>query len=829
MAADFRGRSHCEVLQIPCILTAIINVTPTQTDVQGFIEIPQHSPIAISEASQVSVQTLRAIADDVPEQSLLTVDPLVAEDPDNGWTRDSPAGMDKGDNFNEQPSASIAKRKPKQHPNSTGNSSNRTKHSSDQDQGTGTCSAPGNQSQSPTKVQENESLSTPCYNLQRNRPGIVIPQPATVNNFKTKAPNVCELGNKNALNAADLKQDGSKMANSSKFKHKRTRPPSPSSSSSCGSQKGGGPKLLPSISQDLWGSRDFQRPRKPSSSFTNRAFPEPASSRSETNEQRFMREVFPELVKKNSVWARSATSFTQDNFRSFPSPQTPRKSPLAVPAESRPDGPNAHHEVAAVQKKSLWSAPKVLRSQGFESNEGVRLTEKSKIKAVSALKCGTGLKLERAEVAKDFEELQGRSVLPATGDAASVRCETPENLRAENEPFELPRKKLRASKASLAIDSRLETVKPWRNFWHIPGRSLNKTTEHDKRPVAGSKVAKENALQGDPEAIDSRLETVKPWINFWHIPGRSLNKTTGHDKRPVAGSKVAKENALQGDPKAIDSRLETVKPRSNFWHIPGRSLNKTTGHDKRPVAGSKVAKEKALPEPPATSAELSYSTDEENISWVESLWRQRQAALRSRKVPRTYPSHKVSKPPALEKKSNAPIEPPKGGLDHKAKHAGVQTYDVQQEVEDAIVPRSLMGMIGKSISLNKTGKKRLRKAFHAKEEEVQFMDLSLKQALGTGAITFGHYFSTDTTTLGVMRLGPRSEKTLSANNDHDMFLYAVDTGVKITTLGGTWMLLPKGSTFYIKRGLPFSLKNLSETMVKIVCVLTKPSMADAVP
>ncbi|XP_049521744.1 uncharacterized protein LOC119450315 isoform X1 [Dermacentor silvarum] len=735
---------------------SIINVTPTQTDVQGLIGIPQHSPIAISEASQVSVQTPRAIADDVPEQSLLTVDPLVAKEPDdsavvkspqrrvsqrlaiafpyNGWTKDSPAGMDKdeqpSEQPNEQPSASSAKRKPKQHPNSTGNSSNRTKHSSDQDRGTGTCSAPGNQSQSPTKVQENESLGdrTPCYNLRRNRPGIVKPQPATVNNFKTKAPNVCELGNKNALNAADVKQEGSKMANSSKFKHKRTRPPSPSSSSSCGSQKGGGPELLPLISRDLWSSRDFQRPRKPFSSFANRAFPEPASARSETNEQRFMREVFPELVKKNSVWARLGTTVTQDNFRSFPSPQTPRKSPLAVPAESRPDGPSGHHEGAAVQKKSLWSTPKVLRSQGSESNEGVGLTEKSKIKAVSALKCGTSLQLERAEVAKDFEELQGKAVLPVTGDAAPVRCETPENLGAENEAFELPRKKLRASKASLAIDSRLETVKPWKNFWHISGRSLNKTT----------------------------------------------------------------------------------------------------GHDKSPVAGSKVAKEKALPEPPATSAELLDSTGEENISWIESLWRQRKSALRSRKFPSTYPSHKVSKPPALGKKSNPPTEPPKGGLDHKAKDATVQTYDVQKEVKDAIAQTSFMCMIGKSINLNRTEKKHLRKAFHAKEEEVQFMDLSRKQALGNGAIVFGHYFSTDTATFGVMRLDPSSEKALSANNDHDMFLYAVDTGVNITTLGGTWMLLPKGSTFYISRGLPFRLKNLSETMVKILYVLTEPSTADPV-
>ncbi|XP_049521795.1 uncharacterized protein LOC119448195 [Dermacentor silvarum] len=145
-----------------------------------------------------------------------------------------------------------------------------------------------------------------------------------------------------------------------------------------------------------------------------------------------------------------------------------------------------------------------------------------------------------------------------------------------------------------------------------------------------------------------------------------------------------------------------------------------------------------------------------------------------------------------------------------------------------MVQTSFMCMIGKSINLDKTEKKYLREAVHTKEEEVQFVDMSLKQACCNGAITFDHYFSADTTTLGVMRLDSRCEKAMSANNEHDMFLYAVDTGVNITTLGGTWMLLPKGSGFYISRGLPFTLKNLGETMVKILYVLAEPSKDDPV-
>ncbi|XP_054930004.1 uncharacterized protein [Dermacentor andersoni] len=747
---------------------SIINVTPTRTDVQGFIGIPQHSPVAISEASQALVQTPRAREDNEPEQHLLTVDPLVAKEPDdravvnspqrkvsrriaiafpyNGWTSDLPAGVDKGDNVCEQPSADSAERKLK-HPNNAGSSSNTTKFSSYQDQGTETCNAPGNQNQSRTNVQENESLGdrTPRFNLRRNRPGVIIPQAATVNKFKTKSPNVSQLGDKNASTAADLKQAGSKIADSSKLKCKKIRIPSPSSSSSCGSQKEYGSKPLPLISRDLWSSsshgkplrKPLRKPRKPLSSLANRAFPEPASSLNSTHEQWFMREVFPELVKKNSVWAKFETPFMQDSFRSFQSPQTTCKSPLAVPVEARPNGPNAHHEGAAEEKNNLWSAQKGLRSQGSESNKRVGPTKKSEIKAASALKCGTGLQRESVEVAKNFEESQGKAVLPVTGDAVPVCCETLENLGAENKPSESPRKKRCASKSSLAIDS----------------------------------------------------------------------------------------------------RLETVKPRINFWQIPGRSLNKTTRHNKSPIALLKVAKGKALPEAPATSAELLDSTGEENICWIKSLWRQRKSALvtasalRARKVPSSYPNNKVSKPPVHGKKSDTPIEPPKGGLQQEAKDAIVQTselFDVQQEVKDAIAQTSFMCMIGKSINLSKTGKKCLREGLHIKEEEVKFMDLSAKQALGNGAITFGHYFSTDTTTFGVMRLDPSCEKALSANNHHDMFLYAVDTGVNITTLGGTWMLLQKGSAFYISRGLPFTLKNLNETMVKILYVLTEPSKADPV-
>ncbi|KAL3203814.1 hypothetical protein MRX96_041701 [Rhipicephalus microplus] len=54
--------------------------------------------------------------------------------------------------------------------------------------------------------------------------------------------------------------------------------------------------------------------------------------------------------------------------------------------------------------------------------------------------------------------------------------------------------------------------------------------------------------------------------------------------------------------------------------------------------------------------------------------------------------------------------------------------------------------------------------------------------------------------MGVMNLGPRSEKQLSANNEHDMYFCALDDGVKLTMLGSVLMSLPKKSFFYVCRG-----------------------------
>ncbi|KAL3225085.1 hypothetical protein MRX96_004668 [Rhipicephalus microplus] len=53
--------------------------------------------------------------------------------------------------------------------------------------------------------------------------------------------------------------------------------------------------------------------------------------------------------------------------------------------------------------------------------------------------------------------------------------------------------------------------------------------------------------------------------------------------------------------------------------------------------------------------------------------------------------------------------------------------------------------------------------------------------------------------MGVMNLGPRNEKQLSAINEHDMYFCALDDGVKLTIMGSVLMSLQKKSFFYVCR------------------------------
>lgn len=730
---------------------SIINVSPTRTDFQGLIGVPYQSPAVTPEASHVSLQTSTAQADK-PEPCSLTVDRLVATEPDhsivmhtaqkkvserignavprNTRTRNSSASVDKSDHFNKHCDGGSARKKLKG-PNGAASFDDRTKCSNDceENQETGTFRLPENRSQSPMTAQENEHRGdcTPRYNLRRNRSSINLSQAARTSNPKNKPTSVRRCGKENIQTTADSNQKGEERTKRSKSEHESKRPASVSSSSSSCSEGGAGP--LPLISRDLWNTTS-RKPSKPHRHVENQAYPKPDDSTSESPFEQFMKDVYPELVKKKSLWAKSGVW----------------KSPLAVAGGGRLNGLVSYHEKAPVEKRSLWSVPKALSSGDSESDKGsAGPSGRRAIKGASAFKCKVGLQQKGADIAKRLENSQHEA---GTRDVEPVYRETRRSLVAEGEPRETQNRETRISKAPIVSDHNAENIKPRRSFW------------------------------------------------------------------------------------------------DDSWKL----SSKTTYRDRSPLAVLKVTKEVTPPEAPATRIEPLNTTDDEGeVSWIQSLWKQRQAALakaaamRSVKAPRTHRTYKISKPPVLEKQNKEPTEPPKGVLQHEAKDAIMQTSghhheantavaqkDPQHEAKDAVVQTSFICMVGKSIKLDRTAKKHLRGAFHANEGDVAFLDMSLQEACGDAPIMFGHYISTCKATVGIMRLGPNTEKPMAANNENDMFLYALDTGVNITTVGGTWLLLSKGSTFYVPRGLPFTLKNLGLTISKILYILTEPGEAGSV-
>ncbi|XP_037507452.2 uncharacterized protein LOC119383412 [Rhipicephalus sanguineus] len=741
---------------------SIVSVSPTRTDVQGLVGVPPQSPAVMSDDC---VQTSRAQADE-PEQCVPTVDCSVAKDPDNsaalsplrrfskriairvscsGETSNSPATVDKDDNIGKRLGGSSA-RKRRKLSNGARSSGDEAKCSdvSEHNQGTRTLGAPQDHCQAPA-VQEDELLGdhTPLFTLRSKRPSAHILQEAKTSKPENETTGMCQQVKQNIQTAADSKQKSEQMARGSRSEHKRKRPQSQSSSSSICSPNGKGPKPTPLISRDLWTSTGPRTSPKSRSHAKNRALSK--SARAHENYKRFMKEVFPQLVKEKSPWAWSGISATSDSAKSAQSSRSPRKSPLAETAEPKVSRPTAHREGAPVGKRSFWYVPKALKSQDSATDKNTGRASTSVFNGARVFRYRTGLLQKRAELEKRLEKSQHDAVLPEVGEERPVRRETPKNGASE-EPCETQRNEFRTSKASLVRDSPIETVQPKRSFWQNSGRRLNKPAWRARSPVA--EFAKE--------------------------------------KTP---------------PKVPATRREL--------------LNKTGGEEE----------------------------EEDEDAWIWSLWRQREvelakaAEMRSTKaLSTTRPSRKVSKLSALDSPCKEPPKPPKG-VQHKVNDAVVQTSGLQneaktsglqREAKDAAVQTSFVCMIGRNITLDRTARKRLRGAFHTTEEELQFMDMPLEQAGGVSGITFGNYFSTRTATMGVMRLGPNSEKPLSANNDNDMFLYALDNGMNITTLGGTWMILRKGSTFYVCRGLPFTLRNLGLTTCKVLYVLTEPCEADSV-
>ncbi|KAL1470692.1 hypothetical protein MTO96_024108 [Rhipicephalus appendiculatus] len=487
---------------------------------------------------------------------------------------------------------------------------------------------------------------------------------------------------------------------------KRKHVPSPSSSSSVCSENDEVSKMPPLISRDLWTSTGPRKSLEPRSRAKNHALSKSPHSIN-AKYKHFMKEVFPELVKK-SPWTWSRHSATPDSSKPLQI-STPRKSPLAETTEERLGRPSAHREEVPAEK-SFWSVPKPLNTRGSETDKNAGPAGTSEFNGTRVLKYRIGLRQKDAEVPKRPKKSRHDAVLSVVGKERPVRRETLKNVGAAEEPCETQKNESRTSEPSSGRDSPIETVKPRCNFWQNPRRSSNKNAWRDTSPVAALKFANKKTPPQVPET------------------GTLLNKTSGEEDKDAW-----------------------------IWY---------------PLKQRQDALAKA-------------------------------AAARSTKAASaTRPSHNTSKLPVLDRHRKEHGEPPKGTKDAASQTSGLHfenkasvalTSVLQHDTKDADAQTSFVCMVGKSIRMDRTARKRLRGAFHTTEEELQFMDLPIGQAGGVSGITFGNFLSTRTAAIGVMRLGPNSEKPLSANNENDMFLYALDSGVNITTLGGTWLILRKGS------------------------------------
>lgn len=517
--------------------------------------------------------------------------------------------------------------------------------------------------------------------------------------------------------------DSSAAKDDSRSQLKRKHLSSRSSSSSTCSENDEGLGLPPLISRDLWTSTGPRKSPEPRSRAEKHAHNKSARSQN-AKYKRFMKEVFPEIMKGNNPWAWSRLPAAPSSSKLLQTYRSPSTSPLVKATEARFGSHGAHCEGAAVEKKSFWSAPIPLNPQRSETDKNAGPADRVVFNGTGTLKYRIGLRKKGARAAKRLKKSRHDAVLAEVGKERPAWRETVKSLRAAERPCETQRS----------------------------------------------------------ESCMSKTSSVR------------------------------------------DSPIETFKPRSNFWLSPGRYSSKTTRCGEGLMSALKFDKEGTLPKLPEARTELSNKIggEKDEDAWIGSLWRQKQdalvctAAAKSTKAASTIrQSHEISELPVLDRHSKEPSKPLK-----ETKDSTAQT-SVQHETKDAVAQTSFICMVGKSFKVDMESREHLRQGFLALEEQVEFMDMPLGQAGGVSGITFGHYFCTHAGALGIMRLSPNSEKPLAVNNDSDMWLYALESGVNITTIGATWLVLPKRAAFYICRGLPYTLRNLGLTTCSILYILTE--------
>lgn len=158
----------------------------------------------------------------------------------------------------------------------------------------------------------------------------------------------------------------------------------------------------------------------------------------------------------------------------------------------------------------------------------------------------------------------------------------------------------------------------------------------------------------------------------------------------------------------------------------------------------------------------------------------------------------------------------------KTTNASAQTRGCQAEVLDTSAQTSFICVLGKHVKLCDNGQTQLRATFHVKLEDVQFKDLSLRHANEDTPFSFATYMSTNSMAIGKMRLASNQEKPTATNVHFDMVLVPQDGNVKVTTIGQSWLLLNKGCSFFIRRGVPFTLKNVGTATAEILYILSLP-------
>ncbi|KAH7936406.1 hypothetical protein HPB52_023111 [Rhipicephalus sanguineus] len=127
-------------------------------------------------------------------------------------------------------------------------------------------------------------------------------------------------------------------------------------------------------SADLSGLSDHHGPEgiaETASRAEKRALAKQAACRA--NYKRFMKEVYPEIIKTKSPWPWSGISTTPDSPKSSQRSHAPGKRPLSETAETRLGRPSARPEKAPVGKRSYWYVPKALKD--YKTDEKPRERE----------------------------------------------------------------------------------------------------------------------------------------------------------------------------------------------------------------------------------------------------------------------------------------------------------------------------------------------------------------------------------------------------------------------------------------------------------------------